>query len=435
MLKIHFLLRQPKRKGRKAIYATVRYQCQTAILYPNLCVHSNDWVSKPGISKPKDMPENSDLKDNIYDYEKLIRDTHIELQKLTPGVKVPAELLKKAVYAKKLTAEVSVAVKVVKDKPVLITDFFQTMIDETRKGKRVGKDGKAITEGSIKVYETTKKHFEDFQQKRKYYLTGINQKLIDDFSDYLNLELKMSLNGSGKNMKAFKTMMNYARQKKMISADLLQDSKVTVTKESVDNIYLTEQEIDEMMLLNDFESPLYEVVRDLFVIGCKTGLRFGNYSQLEKAFIDNDFIQTNQVKVYDRVIIPIHPIVQSIFEKYRDGLPKCPPNQVFNRYIKEIAKKIPSLNKDFEKIVTRSRKPVTFKCKKFLMVQSHSARRSFCTNEYLNGTPTITIRAISGHKTEAAFMEYIKADSLQHALLMKDLWAKRISKGKDEKAA
>ena len=245
----------------------------------------------------------------------------------------------------------------------------------------------------------------------------------------------MSLNGSGKNMKAFKTMMNYARQKKLLGSDILLDAKVTVTKESVDNIYITEPEIDEMMLLTDFESPLYEIVRDLFVVGCKTGLRFGNYSQLEKAFIDNDFIQTNQVKVSERVIIPIHPIVKAIFEKYPNGLPKCPPNQVFNRYIKEVAKRIPSLDKDFEKIVTRSRQPVVVRCKRWQAVQSHSARRSFCTNEYLNGTPTITIRAISGHKTEAAFMEYIKADSLQHAMLMKDLWTKRLNKPKDDQAA
>ena len=56
------------------------------------------------------------------------------------------------------------------------------------------------------------------------------------------------------------------------------DNKVTVTKETPDNIYLTEHEIKNMMALKAFEKPVYETVRDLFVIGCMTGMRFSDYS-------------------------------------------------------------------------------------------------------------------------------------------------------------
>ncbi len=436
MLKIHFLLRQPTKKGRKAIYATVRYQCQTAILYPSLCVHSNDWINKPGISKPKDIPENSDLKDNIYDYEKLIRQTHIELQRLTPGVKVPAELLKKAVYAKKLTAEVSAAVKVEKDKPVLITDFFQTMIDDSTSGKRKSQEGKQLTAATISTYETTKKHIEDYQtkQRKKYYLSGIDQKLIDGFSDYLTYHLKMAFNGTGKYMKTFRTMMNYARQLKMIGADVLIDNKVKVTHETPDNIYLTMKDIKDMWALKDFDTPLYEFVRDLLLIGCLTGLRYSDYSNLSKARIDNGFIYITQQKTQGRVTIPIHPIVKQILAKYPDGLPVAPPNQVFNRYLKEIGKRLPQLNTDFEKILTREGVPDPKTYKKYELLSSHTGRRSLATNEYLNGTPTITIMAITGHKSEKSFLAYIKADSLQHAMLLADRW-KRNSDEQEGQAA
>jgi hypothetical protein len=37
------------------------------------------------------------------------------------------------------------------------------------------------------------------------------------------------------------------------------------------------------------------------------------------------------------------------------------------------------------------------------IVSSHTARRSFCINEYLAGTPCDLIMAISGPKTEKAF--------------------------------
>ena len=42
--------------------------------------------------------------------------------------------------------------------------------------------------------------------------------------------------------------------------------------------------------------------------------------------------------------------------------------------------------------------------KKFELVASHTCRRSFCTNEYLKGTPTLFIMKISGHRTERNFL-------------------------------
>jgi hypothetical protein len=62
---------------------------------------------------------------------------------------------------------------------------------------------------------------------------------------------------------------------------------------------------------------------------------------------------------------------------------------------------------------------------KYAWRMSHTCRRSFCTNEFLDGTPTNLIMAISGHKTEKAFRRYIKADQVQKAHMIKKLWDKR----------
>lgn len=142
-----------------------------------------------------------------------------------------------------------------------------------------------------------------------------------------------------------------------------------------------------------------------------------------------------QQKTQNRVTIPIHPTVQEILDKYPNGLPQCPPNQVFNRYLKDLGKKLPQLDTDFEKTLTRGgvADPKTYK--KYELLQSHTARRSFATNEYLNGTPTITIMAITGHKTEKSFLAYIKAESLQHAMLMAKRWKDRKKDDDNEKAA
>jgi len=64
---------------------------------------------------------------------------------------------------------------------------------------------------------------------------------------------------------------------------------------------------------------------------------------------------------------------------------------------------------------------------KYAWVTSHTCRRSFCTNEFLDGTPITLVMAISGHKTEKAFRKYIKADALEKALMIQKIWKDRPS--------
>jgi len=110
------------------------------------------------------------------------------------------------------------------------------------------------------------------------------------------------------------------------------------------------------------------------------------------------------------------------YTRYPNGFPKSPCNQVFNKTLKKIAEKIPSLNQDYEKKLIKGHKVERVKLKKYDMVVTHSARRSYCTNMYLRGVPIPTIMAISGHKTEENFLKYIKADNRKHAEILKAVY-------------
>jgi len=52
---------------------------------------------------------------------------------------------------------------------------------------------------------------------------------------------------------------------------------------------------------------------------------------------------------------------------------------------------------------------------KYKFISTHTARRSFCTNAYNAEIPIQDIMAISGHKSERVFLNYIKVDSLKNA--------------------
>jgi integrase len=56
------------------------------------------------------------------------------------------------------------------------------------------------------------------------------------------------------------------------------------------------------------------------------------------------------------------------------------------------------------------------------LVSSHTARRSFATNMYKSGFTSISIMTITGHKTEKAFLTYIRVTQEEHAKKLREHW-------------
>ncbi len=60
--------------------------------------------------------------------------------------------------------------------------------------------------------------------------------------------------------------------------------------------------------------------------------------------------------------------------------------------------------------------PHTFR--KYELVCTHTARRSFATNAYKAGVPTIAIMKITGHTQESTFLRYIKVSAEENAEML-----------------
>ncbi len=141
--------------------------------------------------------------------------------------------------------------------------------------------------------------------------------------------------------------------------------------------------------------------------------------------IRNGFIEITQSKTGDPVTIPLHPTVKRILAKYAGNLPQSISNQKTNNYLQEIGKMISSLNEEFQRTMTKGGKKITHSYKKWELLSTHTARRSFATNEYLDGTHSLTIMTITGHQTEKSFLKYIKATPNDHAKKLAALWEER----------
>ena len=85
-----------------------------------------------------------------------------------------------------------------------------------------------------------------------------------------------------------------------------------------------------------------------------------------------------------------------------------------NEYVKELAE-LAKLNETILISFTQGGIKQTKTFLKHQLITMHTARRSFATNAYLMGVPTISIMKITGHRTEKAFLKYIKISQEDNA--------------------
>lgn len=151
-----------------------------------------------------------------------------------------------------------------------------------------------------------------------------------------------------------------------------------------------------------------ERIRDLFVVGCLTALRYSDYSTLTIDNYQNEYIVKRTKKTNVDVKIPAHDYVKEIFEKYKGHIPCKLCIQYFNKYLKVIMREI-GLDDKVTFSYTKGGKLVTVTREKWELISSHTARRSAATNMYLTGRmTTLEIMRLTGHKTEQNFFRYIR---------------------------
>lgn len=151
-----------------------------------------------------------------------------------------------------------------------------------------------------------------------------------------------------------------------------------------------------------------ERIRDVFIVGCLTALRYSDYSTLSANNLQNGYIVKRTKKTNVDVKVPMHDYIKEIFEKYNGCIPSGLCIQYFNKYLKVIMREIGFTDKvTFS--YTQGGKLTTVTKEKWELISTHTARRSAATNMYLTGRmKPLEIMRLTGHKTESNFFRYIK---------------------------
>jgi len=274
---------------------------------------------------------------------------------------------------------------------------------------------------TVKSYDVVYKRLKAFEEWNRQTITfeDIDMDFYKKLKKYCYDVADYTDNTFGATIKILKTLLNAATERGYNTNLTFRKRAFKKIQVEVDTIYLNTKELD---ILYDFDfsaTPHLERVRDLFLVGCYSGLRFSDFTNIKLENIDENFIRKNTQKVSENVVIPIHPRVKAIINKYKDitdnSLPEATQNQPMNRCLKEMGKLV-GFDDDVIITVSKKNKKTEVIKKKYELICTHTARRSFATNAYLAGIPSIAIMKITAHKTEKNFLNYIKVSQEENAI-------------------
>lgn len=253
-----------------------------------------------------------------------------------------------------------------------------------------------ITERCIKRFLKDEYHIEDIPLKK------LDYRFIVDYEQYVRkykpaTRTGCTNNGAMKHLERLKKMSRLAVRLEWVDKDPFLNFKLKFKK--TERQFLTEREIN-LIEETTFKIPSHEIIKDLFIFACYTGLSYIDVKELRANHMvvgldGGDWLYTKRTKTDEPLKIPLLPKAKEIIDKYKEDtnilanerLLPIYSNHMINRTLKDIAK------------ACGIRKNLTF----------HVARHTFATAITLsNGVPIETVSKLLGHSKLSTTQIYAK---------------------------
>lgn len=279
--------------------------------------------------------------------------------------------------------------------------------------------GEPYSQNSINNWRKFMNVWESYEKDRCQKKLHFDEVSMDTYYTFMEFcdEYKYKKSTKYQYARIFKAVMNYALIEEISSnrVHLNRNFATHALIEANKGVYLTMDEIFNLSTLELEHNSTHSKIRDLFLLGCYTGLRFSDCSTISA----NDIIYfdvggerhsaliVRQKKTKQEVAIPLlSDHAEVILQRYGGIAPRVSISS-FNKEIKHICKLAGITEKVKVTEIIGGREVCKWTTKDQL-VSSHTARRSCITNLYLSGKlDSAQIRDISGHRSEQAFQRYI----------------------------
>ena len=316
----------------------------------------------------------------------------LDMESNASGKKLTKELLKN---------EFDIQFKGVKRKEVpnnfdkCFDDFYNSKIKEGTWSKSTAK--------RYLMINRLIKEFEKFHKPIEMKL--IDDKWIRDFKDYCEKIKLHQVNTVGRNIGLVKTFLNYCLKQGYINQNNFKD--VVVGREVTEQLALSKQDILLIESLDLHDNKRLERVRDVFLLGCYTGMRYSDFKRIKASNISDGLIRIREVKDKKKFLqIPITDRARIILDKYEMNIPVI-SEQKFRDYLKEVFR-LAGFTQNRIKSTKIGKSVFEKEVPMYELMGTHTARRSFITHMLNSGVPAKAIMKITGHRSINNFQLYYK---------------------------
>lgn len=307
---------------------------------------------------------------------------------------------------------------------VFISEFATYWMDNYSKKWKVSAR-KVMNDKLAYQYNQVIDHIKSFEKKRKskIQLKEIDSDLMYEFVDYLEM--------AGYNSSTISRMITrfkffcFRAIELNIKVNTGFKSRIYLDKnQEAEGIYLNEDEIQRIYDLDLSHDEYLSEVRDNLVLNCYLGLRIGDFMEsLDISSIKDGIVSIKTSKTGAFVQIPIHYLAQNILNKRFGQLPKKTAPAYYNLKIKTVCQlaKIDNVVYGFKMNPETRRKEYGY-YKKYELITSHVARKSFATNLYGKVSNEVIQSVCGWSKSSMMLQYYTKTSKKEYAEQLKNYW-------------
>lgn len=412
---IRFMLQQDKDKNKLTpLRCVVRFNNQRLLFQSGVRIKPSNWyqepkeMHKPGrLKKSAGFAEYETIKKKLSNVETWVAKAFDKLTNETGQYPEP-ETLK--TYCLLLINNNGIDPNgAIERKQFTLFEYIDHLIENTKQGRRVLSEGQRLSPGTIKAYGSAYgilKKYHKFKYKRPIEFNDIDLEFYTDFKDWAYNVAGLSNNYFGTVIKFLKLCLNEARADELHTNEKYKNRNFVKVKTEVENVYLNKIQLEQLASHDFSDKPKLEKARDLWLIGCYTGLRYSDYTNIQSKNILEKYIEIKTAKTGQVVVIPIIQRLREIMSRYQgktaNGLPPKISNVKLNEYIKDAAKEA-----GLTEMVTLEKavggKKIFVNQPMHALLTTHSARRSFASNMYSLGMPVELIKSVTGHRSDWVF--------------------------------
>ncbi len=270
-----------------------------------------------------------------------------------------------------------------------------------------------VKHSTLKSIRVVFNHYKSFSSHYKknglLRFEDITEAFYDAYVRYLFDSVGLTSSTVATNLKKFKQFLDYCSDRGLLHPSQYKHyfkwSKYN--KEST-LFALTDEDLRKLESVDLNDSPRLARVRDLFLIGCYTGLRFSDVSRLTKERFQDGKIFMHTMKDGSNLYLPIMPRLQIVLNRYPDYVFPTISLDKMNKYLKEVGQRAELTGKHIVTRYNRKGEAVETTVEKYEALSTHAGRRTLITQSLLRGVPRDVVKAVSGHRDDDSFGRYVR---------------------------